>query len=283
MATTGGTGGPLTNGVSGWWAATNGYSSKYRWWCSHIDTSKPVGIFVWFHGDGAYEYNNPTDTAYIGGPDGILQACIEQNMILVVPLTPDDDGALTWWEWGSKTGNTQWAKEMMISRFYNRYDIDRSRIWFGGFSGGAEFLTAQFLPHWGNDLLIESGGAVITGGGTFDPDYGGDPTFDPAYKANFRMYWRTGQDDTAANSAESFDGVLAAQTGEAWYRTKGFPTDIDLIPGYSHLLNGLYGGFIREALADTGGPAQSRVYVGSTPVKAVYVGSQKVWPTTGVV
>ena len=289
MATTGGTGGPLTNDVSGWWAATNGYSSKYRWWAAHIDTAKPIGIFVWFHGDGAYEYNNPTDTAYIGGPGGILQACIEQNMILVVPLTPDDDGTLTWWEWGSKTGTTQWAKEMIHANFYDRYNIDRGKIWFGGFSGGAEFLTAQFLPHWGNDLLIEAGGAVITGGGTFHSDYGGDSTFDPAYKANFRMYWRTGEDDTAANSEEGFDGVAAAQTGEAWYRNKGFPTNIYLVPGKSHLLNGLYGGYIREALADTGGPAQSGVYigsqlvigmyVGSTPVTAVYVGSQKVWPT----
>jgi hypothetical protein len=294
MATTGGTGGPLTDGVSGWWAATNGYSSKYRWWCSHIDTSQPVGIFVWFHGDGAYEYNNPTDTAYLGGPDGILQACIEQNMILVVPLSPDDEGTITWWEWGSKTGNAQWVKEMIHANFYNRYNIDRGRIWFGGFSGGAEFLTAQFLPHWGNDLLIEAGGAVITGGGTFHSDYGGDPTFNPAYKANFRMYWRTGEDDTAANSDEGFDGVLAAQTGEAWYRNKGFPTDIALVPGKSHLLTGLYGGYVREALADTGGPTQPGasgmgafvgskpvlgVYVGSTPVPEVYVGSQKIWPT----
>ena len=294
MATTGGTGGPLTDGVSGWWAATNEYSSKYRWWCSHIDTSQPVGIFVWFHGDGAYEYNNPTNTAYLGGPDGILQACIEQNMILVVPLSPDDVGTITWWEWGSKTGNAQWVKEMIHANFYNRYDIDRGRIWFGGFSGGAEFLTAQFLPHWGNDLLIEAGGAVITGGGTFHSDYGGDPTFNPAYKANFRMYWRTGEDDTAANSDEGFDGVLAAQTGEAWYRNKGFPTDIALVPGKSHLLTGLYGGYVREALADTGGPTQPGasgmgafvgskpvlgVYVGSTPVPEVYVGSQKIWPT----
>ena len=294
MATTGGTGGPLTDGVSGWWAATNGYSSKYRWWCSHIDTSKPIGIFVWFHGDGAYEYNNPTNSAYLGGPDGILQACIEQNMILVVPLSPDDVGAVTWWEWGSKTGNTQWAKEMIHANFYNRYNIDRERIWFGGFSGGAEFLTAQFLPHWGNDLLIEAGGAVITGGGTFHSDYGGDSTFNPAYKANFRMYWRVGQDDTAANSDEGFDGVLAAQTGEAWYRNKGFPTDIRLIPGHAHTLTGLYGGYVREALADTGGPAQpgassmgpfvggvpvKQVYAWPTPVREVYVGSQKIWPT----
>lgn len=281
MSTTGGIGGMFTNVESGWWYASNDYASKYRIFAEGIDQTKPIGLFVWLHGDGAYEYNNPTDTAYLFGPDGIIQAARDENMITVVPLSPDDDGAVTWWEWGHKTGNAQWLKELITSVFYQSFDIDLTKIWFGGFSGGAEFLTAQFLPFWGNDLQIEGGGAVITGGGDHAAEYGGNTAFTPNFSSGFRMYWRTGEDDTAANSSEGFDAVEAAHRGENWYRGLGFATDIELVSGHSHLLNGLYGGFIREALNDV--PLgfsladAKELFVGSDPVKEVYVGDVRVW------
>lgn len=267
MSTSGGSGGPRTDGLSGWWAASNNYSSRYRWWAAH--TTGSPGILLWLHGDGAYEYNNPDSTAYLAGPDGLIQVARDHNLILLVPLSPDDDGAITWWEWG--TGNAVWLKEL-LARVRGQYDVDLERIWIAGFSGGAEHITAQLLPLQGENLGIEAGGIVAFGGGDHPAEYGRtQPTL--SYRSRFPMSWVVGEDDTAANSSEGFDARAAATRGRNAYQSTGHRTELTLVPDKQHLLNGLYGSYVRAALEASAAP---RVFPGGVRVQSVFVGSTRV-------
>jgi hypothetical protein len=295
MTSTGGTGGPLTDRTGVAFLASHGYDSFSHIYAAGIDTSKPVGLFVWLHGDGAYEYLNPTSTLYLAGPNGIVAAAKERNCIVLVPLTPDSGttNGRTWWKWGS--GNAQYLRELIVSEIYGKYNIDLGKIWIAGFSGGAETTTAIFLPTQANNLQIEGGGFMPFGGGPrpswYEISEAWVPNFDPAV---FPGYWIVGENDTAENATDGYDGVLAAQAGYDWYGTKGIPTDIYYVPGQTHILSPEWGNLMRAAwvkydsansgtpIGAIGGPGISSMFVGSSAVTAVYLGAEKIWPSEEV-
>lgn len=295
MTSSGGTGGPLTDRTGVAYLASNGYDSFSHIYAAGIDTSKPIGLFVWLHGDGAYEYLNPTSTLYLSGPNGIVAAAKERNCIVLAPLTPDSGttNGRTWWKWGS--GNAQYLRELIVAEIYGKYNIDLGKIWIAGFSGGAETTTAIFLPTQANNLQIEGGGFMPFGGGPRPSWYSiseaWTPNFDPAV---FHGYWIVGEDDTAENATDGYDGVLAAQAGYDWYGTKGFPTDIYYVPGQTHILSPEWGNLMRAAWVKydstgtgggsvaIGGSGVSSLFVGSSAVTAAYLGAEKIWPPEDV-
>lgn len=204
-------------------------------------------MLFWFHGDGAYEYYHPDDEAYIGGEKGILSAAEKHNMILIVPKTPDDVSE-TWWEdWEV---NPEYA-ESLYKEILNKYQIDDSNVWQTGFSGGAQFTSYHFMPWVLENTDVTGGGAIMFGGGGPPEEYE-DHVDQPDKIDEYVMRWAAGEADTAENSEENFDGRKEAENGERWYSEQGFDTDIELIPGRSHLLDGLYGSYIDRIISESG-------------------------------
>lgn len=249
-APSGGTGGPLEDATNLWFSASHGYSAYYHRYVSHVDWNKPVGLMFWFHGDGGYEFKNPEDPYYLAGPDGVVAQARKHNAVLIVPATPDDAaGRWTWWKWGSKTSNPQYAKEL-FTHITSQYNVDMYRVWLCGFSGGAEFLSLYLLRHWGNEMGIKGGGCLMIGGGT-KPPVADD--FPASYKDNWVWEWRVGELDTGKNAdgttaGDGFDAVAAAKGGEQWYRERGWKTTLEIVPGKGHLMPQFYGELVRRSL-----------------------------------
>ena len=235
-----GSGGALTDVTGVNYSASNAYSSKYHLFAAGLDWTKPVGLLVHFHGDGAFEYNNPTNAWMLGGTNGMIAHAKARNMILLVPLTPDDAvGRFTWWTWYGKEENPRYARDL-IAYILGRYKIDKKRIWLSGYSGGSQFITRYLLPHFGVDLGIVGGGFICFGGGqapaaSFSP-------YNPAFKAAWHCRWVVGAlDDGTESGSDGFNAIAAANAGAAWYAGQGFVTEVTQLAGKGHDLNGLYG------------------------------------------
>lgn len=217
----------------------------------------------WFHGDGGYEFDSPEDPFYLGGPNGVTAKARESNSILIVPGTPDD-GELrggTWWKWGTKDSNSRYVKEL-FTHITSTYNVDLYRVWFMGFSGGAEFITLYLLGHWGDEMGIKGGGCLMIGGGT-EPPVAED--FSAPYKDHWVWEWRVGELDTGRDSkgrtlGDGFDAVSAARGGEQWFRERGWKTTLEIVPGKGHLMPQFYGELVRRTL-DGNPPPSCRVEV----------------------
>jgi poly(3-hydroxybutyrate) depolymerase len=219
--TTGGTGGAYTDRQTVSFTGA-GRTSQYHVYAGHIDRAKPVKIHVHLHGDGAYEFKSPTSTV----PRAYLAEAKEDNAILVIPKTPNADN--TWWT--DRTASDWLAA--LVQDFYAKYPIDRSDVWFSGFSGGSQALSQHFIPkHYG---LISGGGIVLTGGGTVSA------SLTPAGAAigkSLEVHYVAGTADTggAGSDNNGFNAHRAATTGAPKWRTAGF-TDVTLdeISGATH-------------------------------------------------
>ena len=250
-APSGGSGGSRADAKEMWFQSSNGYGSYYHRYVSHVDWSKPVGLMFWFHGDGGYEFDSPEDPFYLGGPNGVTAKARESNSILIVPGTPDD-GELrggTWWKWGTKDSNSRYVKEL-FTHITSTYNVDLYRVWFMGFSGGAEFITLYLLGHWGDEMGIKGGGCLMIGGGT-EPPVAED--FSAPYKDHWVWEWRVGELDTGRDSkgrtlGDGFDAVSAARGGEQWFRERGWKTTLEIVPGKGHLMPQFYGELVRRTL-----------------------------------
>lgn len=201
-----------------------GRTSTYHRYAAGIDPGQPVGMMFYFHGDGAYEFDNPTDVYSLAGPRGVIAEARKRNMILVPVRTPDSDD--TWWNDGS--ANADFVRALILA-LDAEYAPDT--LWLNGYSGGAQFITQFLLPKYPS-LFERGGGSIVTGGG-------GTPevtpaTFSSTLKANFRMHWYTGQQDTVANSDEGYGGYDEGVNGEAYYAGQGFQTSFYWPVGVDH-------------------------------------------------
>ncbi|MDV6271715.1 hypothetical protein [Rhodococcus globerulus] len=192
-----------------------------------------------FHSDGAFEYNNPTSVWMLGGPSGILAQAKARNMIVLVPLTPDDaPGRFTWWSWFGREENPRYAKDL-ISYIMGRYKIDRKQIWFSGNGGGAQFVTRYMLPHFGADLGIVGGGFIVFDGGqapaaSFAP-------YNPPFKSAWHCRWVVGALADGIVGGDGYDAIAAANAGATWFSAQGFATQVSLVAGEGHDLDGWFG------------------------------------------
>ena len=231
---------------------SRGQTSGYSIWAAHIDPDEPVGMLVHLHGDGGYEYKNDPDSWYLTGPTGILTLAQARNMILVIPFTPDREideiNSETWWE--DIVPHVGWAMEL-TREILDTYSVDMGRLWFSGFSGGAEAISHQVIPHHLAELGAHAGGFVILGGG--GPPYQVTSTvISSPLKARFPITWVAGENDRPEHAYDTYDGRGVAEAGEAAYRVYGWTTDIVIVPGKQHLLvdgsQGLYGLYIGQAM-----------------------------------
>lgn len=239
-STTGGSGGSYTNQYNLTYTG-GGFTSKYHLFAQGIDPTKPIGLVLNFHGDGAYGFNNPNSNYSLDadGTAGTVKVARDYNMITVSILTPDTaTGDRTWWWRGADYADFVYA---LINNVYTKYNIDKRYIWFDGYSGGAQFITQYYISEYGGSGQFESGGALMFGGG--DTPQSGDPqpgTVKPipdSVKKSFRMWWGAGTRDLPDQYWNG--GLDAAQKGEAYYRSIGFINTSHYYPeGWCHDTSG---------------------------------------------
>jgi poly(3-hydroxybutyrate) depolymerase len=213
---------------------STGKVGKYHLWASGLDTSKPVGLMLQFHGDGAFEFDNPNSSYSLGGAKGIREEARRHNMILVALRSPDS-GTAVWWRGGAKKAD--YVKDLVEQVVYARHDVAKDRSWLVGYSGGAEFITRYLLPK--HSSLFGGGGAVLFGGGG-EPVVGG-PSFGSAFTGAFPMHWYTGARDDGTCADSDYDALGDANEGSRFYRGKGFPVTLEKPAGLCHDLSGRFG------------------------------------------
>ena len=211
-----------------------GQAGKYHLWASGLDTSRPIGLMLQFHGDGAFEFDNPNSSYSLGGAKGLREQARRHNMILVALRSPDG-GNPVWWRGGA--AKADYVKDLVERVVYARHDVAKDRSWLVGYSGGAEFITRYLLPK--HSSLFDGGGAVLFGGG-------GKPvvraaSFDSAFTAGFAMHWYTGARDDGTCAESDYDALGDANEGARFYRGKGFPATLEKPAGLCHDLSGRFG------------------------------------------
>lgn len=235
FAMTGGTGGAFTDKTFQTYTSDTGVRGGYHLYASGIDQNRSIGLMVQFHGDGAYEYNNPDSPYSLGGPNGIRAQALKHNLILLVVQSPDTQGTRTWWESGSR--NADYARELITRVTYDKYNIDDGRVWLNGYSGGAQFITQYYLPRYSSS--VQGGGAVIFGGGGV-PQIPVSP-ISPNLKQRFAMHWYTGALDDGSCSSDGYNALGDARRGSEYYRGLGFGVTLETPAGVCHDLDGRFG------------------------------------------
>jgi poly(3-hydroxybutyrate) depolymerase len=222
---TGGSGGAFTDAEFQTYSG-NGQTSQYHLYASGRSAapSTPLGVVLHFHGDGAWSFDNPDGEFALGGSDGVRAVAAEFNMLCVPMRTPNSD--LTWWSTGDD--NADWIASLVQNLLYDKYDIDLSRIWLSGYSGGANLISRFFVPEYSS--MIVDGGAVISGGG--GRPWSGSSTinsFDDSFKQSYAMHWFTATGDTGWDDG-GYNAYQDAIDGEQWYIDQGFTNTSHLYP-----------------------------------------------------
>lgn len=222
--------------------SSGGVSSQYHLDTKHIDTSKPVGILIHLHGDGAEEFNRPDSTTV----NAYRQVAIDNNFIFVLPRTPDNYGTPTWWESGS---SATWVVALFNHVAKIRHNVDLNRVYWSGYSGGAEVLTYNILSD-SSDLWTGGGAQMLGGGGA----YSGIPVKKPStgLKAHFPLKWVVGSLDDGSSSSDGFDAISAANSGKKYYSSAGYTTSLVTIPNENHYQS------------ENNGPGELRSFISST-------------------
>lgn len=217
-----------------------GRTGEHHIWAAHVDRARPVGLLVWFHGDGAYEVDHPGSDYCLGGPSGLVEVARQRNLVLVAARTPDT-ATMTWWEDGPANAAYVTA---LLGHLGRTHRPEPSRLWLAGYSGGAQLLTQQLLPaHPG----VLAAGAVMFGGGGVPEVRARD--FTPQQTAQSRLAWIVGRLDTADRSDEGFDGLDEARQGHRWYGARGFRhRSLQALPDTTHDLDGRFGRLLSPVL-----------------------------------
>lgn len=201
-----------------------GVTSSYHVFADGIDWTEPVGVVFRLHGDGAYEFHNPQHKISC-----LASVARAHNAILVVPRTPDRRGEPTWWQ--DLDRNADWFLALAEQEIFGRYDLDRSRTWLYGYSGGAEFISYELLADRVD--FLEGGGAILAGGGGAPNSASSDPT--DGQLERLLLHWDVGLDDNGSDPHAPFDALSAAAAGHAWYEDAGYErTSVRYREGVNH-------------------------------------------------
>jgi predicted esterase len=124
----------------------------------------------------------------------------------------------------------------LVASIFKGYTIDKSRMLIIGYSGGAEFTTLYYVPHYGQNYC--GGGAILFGCGT--PPRRQHSSFNDDFKKSFTFHFYAGQNDEYLDNA---------QKGEDYYRGLGFSVTSDYPSGINHT-NIPFAKIIEEKLAE---------------------------------
>jgi len=205
--TSGGSGGALGDS-EGSFTASNGKSSTYKISVPADAREKIYGLNVYLHGDGGGDYKwFFKDNANIA---------LTKNLIGVTVLAPNV--GRQWYRNGE--ANALFVHELIQNEILKKYNLDKTRIYFAGTSGGSQFLTGQFIPIYG--FHYNSGAVLMCGGPANWQDSlaGGDE-----FVKKFKLAW----------IATRFDFLLPqVEKGIAYYKSKGFQVESEIFPTGNH-------------------------------------------------
>ena len=160
-----------------------------------VGKNKPYGLHVHFHGDGGGGYTDFPNQKLTHGLIGVT-----------VRAPMDRPSAML--KWGRRLGrnHAKYADELIQNELLKKYNIDKTKIYFSGVSGGAYFVTGSFVPEFGHKY--NSGAFIMCGGErprvTFT---------DPTVLTNFKMYWQV----TAGERQDILQDVQASMSS---YKTQ---------------------------------------------------------------
>jgi len=228
----GGSGGPYTDTLANSLTAA-GVTSLYHLRAAHVNpASGPVPLVLHLHGDGYEEYTNMAAGSTTSVGNYYTQVAQDAGAIIVIPRTPDTTNAT----WYTKQSSTDWLIAL-YKNLTSRYNIDLNRVFWSGYSGGAEEITYNTTLDYNN--LWTGGAAMILGGGGAAGVTGFGSTPTTAFKTNFPMEWHTGALDS--DDGTGWSALDAAATGETYYKSKGFTTARYLVPGADHVASEPHG------------------------------------------
>ena len=222
-----GTGGAMTNTLSK--SFTSGsLTSAYHINASHLTGSTPKPLLVHLHGDGYQEYTNMATGSTTGVANSYLQVAKDAGALFVLPRTPDTTNG-TWW---SKNSSTTWLVAL-LKDILAKYNVDLNRVFWSGYSGGAEEITYNLTCDYHN-LWTGGVGMMLGGGGaTGLTGFTGTPTAN--FKTRFLMRWEVGDlDNGQAPSDTTIDALTESQVGKDWYGSRGFNVKRNVLPGVNH-------------------------------------------------
>lgn len=149
--------------------ASNAQNSSYKINAPSDVSSKVYGLHIHLHGDGG------------GGYRDFPNRETRLNLIGVTVKAPNQD--LTW---GRNAGvaHAQYVNDLIQNELFKKYNIDLDRIYFSGVSGGAYFLTGNFIPTFGQNY--HSGAFIMCGGEAPRVNFA-----DPTMLTQFRIYFQT--------------------------------------------------------------------------------------------
>ena len=200
-----------------------GDRGRYHLFTQGIDWERPVGLLVRLHGDGAEEFTVP---------EGLLSCLAAEaashNMVLLAPLTPDRSRGRTWWS--DLDANLDWLESLVDSQT-EELGIDPERVWWMGYSGGAEMISYGVLAQ--EPRLVTGGALLVAGGGAPRRT----PTTAPAsLRQGTCLQWVVGAEDDGSDPIEDFDALSAARAGSASYAEAGYEkVGLRVVPGEDHL------------------------------------------------
>ena len=228
----GGTGGPLTDATNLSFTA-GAFTHTYHRYAAGLDWSKPVGLLIYTDGSGEYGLTSGLSSSYLmAGAQGMIAVAKKHNMVLVTPMAPgggcnDGDGVCWYDNSGTNTPAQKlaWSKAL-IEYIFAQYDLDRSRVAFGGYSSGAQWVT----QYWGPGHAHEQ----VTAGVAVAISYGGQPKVTnnntAAYKAAVPYVWNVGSLDTSWSQPTWDDSI---QKGLDAY-TPTYLTRLSVVGGLTH-------------------------------------------------
>lgn len=209
---------------------SDGTTSTFHCSSDGVDPRRPVGALVRLHGDIDDGYSDEFDPAQDEGSFFRTLAAVaaRHNLLLIAPRTPDDGEPARWWE--DSPRNSAWLRALLDTDDFRA--LDRSRLSWCGYSGGAEFLTTELManhPEW-----LHAGALMIGGGGPpespFDESRAGESL------RHVPLRWTVGSEDVAANADDGFDALGAARAGRDHYASLGATrTSLNVVPGVGHL------------------------------------------------
>lgn len=237
----GGRGGDLSDAKNLTWDSGK-RSSVYHRKASHLSGPGPWPLVIHLHGDGHEEVTayGEEDAPSVGY--GYEAAAVQAGALFVMPCTPDEKHQ-TWYD---RNSSTKWLAAF-VKMLQGSYNVDRRRIFFSGYSGGAEEVTYNLACD--HHTLFEGGGAMLLGGGGAEELTGftGEPS--EAVKRDFLLRWWTGEADNGRPPSDpSIDAVAASEEGRDWYAAAGFDTRRNVLPGVDHYTSEPYGPDLLAAL-----------------------------------
>jgi hypothetical protein len=188
--------------------ASNGKSSTWKTTIPDDAASKTYGLNIYLHGDGGGDYTWVFD--------GNVRSSKKLGLIGVVVMAPNAERR--WYNDGM--ANARFLDELIQNEILKKYNIDRTRIYFTGTSGGSQFLGGQFIPTYGSKY--NSGALLLCGG---PKNWLGSIQSTPEFVRKFKFYWYAGTGDFL------YDQITA---GMSYYKGLGMQVDSEMIPGGSH-------------------------------------------------